>query len=351
MSDLCSQPKTPPPRPRLARRHPLEAHRRALPVPRPPAQVFPSANSATASLTQAALSVLKSGLLMQTQPLQPTDSPRPAPQIGVVPEGATFANWPGFVFDTETTGVDVSTDRVVELGAVCLESGQQTTVRRMRLNPQMPIPPGASEIHGIHDKDVADKPLFAQVAERFVCYLTGKAQSSPPPWLCGYNATGFDAPLLNAELARAGFPIRIDPSRVVDPMIFVRWHLRHLRSRSLSSACSYLKVPLENAHSALDDAKATASVLQQLVQRGLIPQQVTRALADQARFAKIMDEEWQTWSYWLYRDRQDGELRLGAGTHCGRYLREVSPDYLHTLLSKVEDLPTAVRSTFLAKTA
>ena len=42
---------------------------------------------------------------MQTQPLQPTESPRPAPQIGVVPEGATFANWPGFVFDTETTGV------------------------------------------------------------------------------------------------------------------------------------------------------------------------------------------------------------------------------------------------------
>jgi DNA polymerase III epsilon subunit-like protein len=270
-----------------------------------------------------------------------------------VPAGTTFAEWPGFVFDTETTGVDVNQDRVVELGGVCIEGGEQTAVRKMRIDPQMPIPKGASDIHGIRDEHVRGKPTFAAVAPRFVEYLSGSAFPGGPqaPWLCGYNAIGFDAPLLNAELARVGLPDRIPIEQIVDPMVFVRWHLRHLRSRSLESACAHFGITLLKAHSALDDATATATLLLHMVARGLIPADIRTALGEQARFAAIMQKEWDQWSYWLYRDRESGKLRMGAGTHCGRYLGEVSADYLHSLVTKVTDLPDEVRTTFLSRVA
>lgn len=268
-----------------------------------------------------------------------------------VPHDATFGDWPGFVFDTETTGVDVNSDRVVELGAVCIEGGAHTDRRKMRIDPQIAIPAGASAIHGIRDEHVRGKPTFAQVAPRFLEYFAGRPDGGRAPWLCGYNATGFDVPLLNAELTRAGITASIDVQQVVDPMVFVRWHLRHLRSRSLESACQHFRIELLHAHSALDDAAATASLLLDMVARGLIPATIRTALNEQRRFAKIMQEEWDQWSYWLYRDRASGELRLGAGSHCGRPLGEVSVDYLHSLVAKVADLPAEVRATFLARAA
>src|SRR5580658_1763065 len=67
------------------------------------------------------------------------------------------------VLDTETTGIDVTEDRVVELGAAYLEQGQQREIRRMRINPQRPIPKEASAIHGIYDEHVRLKPTFPQV--------------------------------------------------------------------------------------------------------------------------------------------------------------------------------------------
>lgn len=268
-----------------------------------------------------------------------------------VPKDATFADWPGFVFDTETTGVDVLNDRVVELGAVCIEAGVQSDKRKMRLDPQVAIPKGASDIHGIKDEHVRGKPTFSEVASRFLEYFGERPPSSRAPWLCGYNATGFDVPLLNAELLRIGMNASIDVQRVVDPMVFVRWHLRHLRSRSLESACQHFRIELLRAHSALDDAAATAALLLQMVECGLIPATIHGALLEQRRFAKIMQEEWDQWSYWLYRDRQSGELRLGAGSHCGSPLGEVSADYLHSLVTKVADLPAQVRATFLSRAA
>lgn len=261
--------------------------------------------------------------------------------------------WPGFVFDTETTGVDVSKDRVVELGAVGCTSGAPctTVVRKMRLDPGVPIPAEASAIHGIYDEHVRGKPTFAAIAERFLEYLTGQAQGHAAPWLCGYNALGFDVPLLNAELLRAKLDVQIDPSAIVDPMVFVRWHLRHLRSRSLESACQHLGVPLLRAHSALDDATATLRLLLVLIERGLIPRTLGAVLDEQARITSLMQAEWAEYSYWLYHDRADGRLRLGAGSYCGRYLGEVSADYLQSLVRKVSDLPEKVRATFLGQAA
>jgi DNA polymerase-3 subunit epsilon len=259
----------------------------------------------------------------------------------------TFIERPGFVFDTETTGVSAEDDRVVELGAVCVAGGKISGDRRMRINPGRPIPEGASAIHGIKDADVAGKPTFAEVADRFAMYLDGGMHGGVTPWLAGYNATGFDVPLLNAEFARIGSPARVDPARVVDPMVFVRWHLRHLRSRSLENVCRHFGIDGGRAHSALDDARATAELLLRMVAEGLIPMNIAEALHAQARMRAALEAEWQDFSYWLYHDRSDGRLRLGAGSHIGMPLADASPDYLRSLLSKIADLPERVRATFL----
>lgn len=262
---------------------------------------------------------------------------------GLLDEKVT--DWPGVVLDTETTGVTVATDRIVELGAVFCERGVVVDVRKMRLDPQVPIPAEASLVHGIRDEHVRGKPTFAQVAERFLCYLNGAARGGVTPWLCGYNAAEFDVPLLNFELARAGLTTRLVADQIIDPITFVRWHLRHLRSRSLKSACEHFGVPLQNAHSALADARATFGLLLAMIERSYMPVRIRDILSEQARLAKIMKEEWDRWSYWLYRDRENGSLRFGAGSHCGEPVSEVSSDYIESLLRKVPDLPEDVRIT------
>jgi DNA polymerase III epsilon subunit family exonuclease len=248
------------------------------------------------------------------------------------------------VFDTETTGVSAEEDRVVELGALFCKRGSLCDKRKMRLDPQRDIPAGASAIHGIFDQHVVGKPTFSQIAERFAEYLSGATLGEGQPWLCGYNAVEFDGPLLNQEFSRAGLSVRIDVTQIIDPMVFARWHFRHLRSRALTSVCEHLGVPLVRAHSALADAQATWELLQKFLSLGLVPSLPSEILKQQYRFSTIMKEEWDRWSYWLYRDRTDGTLRFGAGTHCGKSVEEVPRDYTQNLLRKVPDLPQEVRA-------
>ena len=250
------------------------------------------------------------------------------------------------VVDTETTGIDVHQDRVVELGAAYFRGGVRREVHRARINPGCPIPVEASQIHGIYDKDVCDKPTFVQVAPRFLSHVDGSALRGEAPLLAGYNATSFDIPLLNAELLRAGVPGHIDPAQVLDLMFFVRWHHRDLRSRSLESVCQHYRIPLLRAHSALSDATATGHLMLKLIEAGLIPHSITLALHEQARLQDALAEERSRWSYWLYRDRRDSRLRLGAGRHCGSLLDDIEGDYLRYLLDKIPDLPDEVRFQF-----
>lgn len=261
----------------------------------------------------------------------------------------TFHSCPGLILDTETTGVRADADHIVELGAIAYAAGQPAFERRMRLNPGCPIPSAASAIHGISDADVRDKPRFAEIAERFLPYLDSRMHQGVDPWLAGYNALAFDIPLLNTELARAGSSARIPLDRVVDPMVFVRWHLRHLRSRSLENICRHYDIPGGRAHSALDDARATGALLFRLIHDGLMPDRISEAYGQQLLLGQRLQRESEAYAYWLYHDRSDGTLRLGAGSMIGTPLAQASPDYLRSLLAKIPDLPDQVRSEFLAR--
>ena len=116
---------------------------------------------------------------------------------------------PLVVFDIESTGIMPQRDRIVEIAVLKVfpDGRTQNTVRR--LNPEMPIPPGATAVHGITDDDVKECPVFSLIAEKLFNYIDGCD-------LCGYNITGFDIPMLEAEFKRAGFEFKVDERKVVD---------------------------------------------------------------------------------------------------------------------------------------
>lgn len=250
-------------------------------------------------------------------------------------------------FDTETTGVSVENDRVVQLGAAYFERRVLAEKRQMLVNPGIPIPPEASKVHGLTDAMVQGKPTFAQVGPRLAEHLAGRVRAGGPPWLVGYNAIGYDTPLLNAEFARHGLDTRIDPERVLDPHVTVGWHLRALRSRKLTDVSAHFGLVFEGAaHSAAADAVASCVLLLALVQKGYVPDDPDAALREQVVQRARIAEEWAEFMYWLYRDRKDGALRLGSGKNCGMLLAEAEKSYLRYFLDKVNDLPTRVREEF-----
>jgi DNA polymerase III subunit epsilon len=154
-------------------------------------------------------------------------------------------------FDLETTGINIATDRIVEICLLKVFPSGERTVHTERLNPQVPIPTEASLIHGIYDDDVKDKPTFKQAARNLAAMLEGAD-------LAGFNVLKFDLPLLVEEFLRAG--INFDPSsrKVVDVQRI--YHL--MEPRNLSAAYKfYCAKKLENAHSAEADTLATYEIL------------------------------------------------------------------------------------------
>src|SRR5438128_9654440 len=100
-------------------------------------------------------------------------------------------------FDLETTGADKAKDRIVEITIAKLDPDGTIDTRTRRVNPQMPIPPGATEVHGISDDDVKDCPTFKQIAQGIMDFLRDSD-------IAGYNSNTFDIPLLYQEFFRCG---------------------------------------------------------------------------------------------------------------------------------------------------
>ena len=100
-------------------------------------------------------------------------------------------NRPVVFFDLETTGTNISTDRIVEISMVKLHPYGHVVEKTRRINPEMPIPAEATAIHHITDEDVASEPTFRQVAASLAQQLTGCD-------IAGFNSNRFDVPLLDA---------------------------------------------------------------------------------------------------------------------------------------------------------
>ena len=106
-------------------------------------------------------------------------------------------------FDLETTGTDISRDRIVEISVVkVMPNGgiDGGSAKTKRINPEMPIPKEASDIHHITDDDVRDCPTFRQIAKSLKAYIEGCD-------FCGFNSNRFDLPLLAEEFLRFGVDV------------------------------------------------------------------------------------------------------------------------------------------------
>ena len=158
---------------------------------------------------------------------------------------------PLVVFDIEATGLNKRTDRIVALALVRYEPIGTAQQIHYLLNPQVPIPEDATQIHGISDDDVREAPSFADMAETIERHFADAD-------LAGYNILGYDIQMLTEEFARANRPFSIEGRRILDAQrIFFR-----NEPRDLSAALRYYcGEDHENSHDALGDVLATIRVL------------------------------------------------------------------------------------------
>jgi len=158
---------------------------------------------------------------------------------------------PLIFFDLETTGIDVTNDRIVEISYLKIYPNGDEESKTMKINPTIPIPAKVVAIHGISDDDVKDSPTFNEVAQNLAHVFEGCD-------FAGYNSNKFDLPLLAEEFLRTDVDIDLKKRKFID--IQVIFHKKE--QRTLSAAYKfYCDKNLEGAHSAEVDTKATYEVL------------------------------------------------------------------------------------------
>lgn len=154
-------------------------------------------------------------------------------------------------FDLETTGLNVSKDRIVEIAIVKVSPNGNEETKTFRVNPSIPIPAESSAIHGIFDEDVKDEPTFKEIGKIIGKYIEGCD-------LAGYNSNRFDIPLLAEEFLRADIDIDMRKRKLVD----VQTIFHKMEQRTLTAAYKfYCGKDLEGAHGAEADTIATYEVL------------------------------------------------------------------------------------------
>jgi len=164
---------------------------------------------------------------------------------------------PIIFFDLETTGINIASDRIVEIAYLKVDLNGNESSKTLRVNPGIPIPENVTAIHGISDEDVKDAPTFNEVAKSLAREFEGCD-------LGGYNSIKFDIPVLAEEFLRAGVDIDLKRRKFVDvQVIFMK-----MEPRTLSAAYKFfVNKELDNAHSAEADTRATYEVLQAQLDR------------------------------------------------------------------------------------
>lgn len=160
-------------------------------------------------------------------------------------------------FDLETTGINISLDRVVEISILKVMPNGDEKIYTNRINPGIPIPAETSLIHGIYDDDVKDAPLFKDLAKTIAKFLEGCD-------LSGFNILRFDVPVLVEEFLRAGVNFDVSKRKLIDSQKI--FHL--MEKRNLSAAYKfYCNKELINAHSAEADTIASHEILLKQIER------------------------------------------------------------------------------------
>lgn len=157
---------------------------------------------------------------------------------------------PLVILDLETTGINIASDRIIDISLLKVYPDQKTETLTLRMNPGIPIPPESTAVHGITDADVKDAPHFSKVAVKIRDFI-GNAD------LGGYNSARFDVPMLIEEFLRADIGFDTNRRHIDVMRIFML-----MEKRDLTTAYKfYCGKDLLDAHSAEADTKATYEVL------------------------------------------------------------------------------------------
>ncbi|OFY44080.1 MAG: DNA polymerase III subunit epsilon [Bacteroidetes bacterium GWF2_40_14] len=186
---------------------------------------------------------------------------------------------PILFFDIESTGLNVATDRIVEISALKIMPNGDQEIKTRRINPTIPISPEAQKIHGISNEDVADSPTFKELAKSLANWMAGCD-------FAGYNSTRFDVPMLAEEFLRAGVNFDFRKRKLVD----VQNIFHKMEQRTLSAAYKfYCSKELENAHSAEADTVATFEILEAQLDKYDILENDIKFLADFSTKSRFVD--------------------------------------------------------------
>jgi DNA polymerase-3 subunit epsilon len=160
-------------------------------------------------------------------------------------------------FDLETTGINITNDRIVEISYLKVKPDGSEECWTRRVNPQIPIPEQATVVHGITDEDVKNCPTFKEIAKTLALQIEGCD-------LAGFNSNRFDIPMLAEEFLRAGVYIDLSKRKFID----VQTIFHKMEQRNLIAAYKfYCGKEFTDAHSAERDTRATYEVLMSQLDR------------------------------------------------------------------------------------
>lgn len=229
-------------------------------------------------------------------------------------------NRPLCFFDLETTGVNVVSDRIVEIAVLKLLPNGNREGKTWLVNPGRPIPKEASDVHGITDEKVADAPLFKQLSSEIYSYIKDCD-------LAGFNSDRFDIPLLAEEFLRAEVDFDLRNHKTID----VQTIFHKMEKRTLGAALKfYCDKELINAHSAMADTEATCDVLMAQLDRYDELENSVAFLNDFSSHKRTVDVA----GFIVYN--QNDEPTFSFGKHKGKTVDEIlekEPGYFGWLLN------------------
>ncbi len=223
-------------------------------------------------------------------------------------------------FDLETTGINISKDRIVEIAILKVYPNGKEEGKTWLVNPEMTIPDHVIEIHGITNEKVADKPTFKTLAKEIYNMIKDSD-------LGGFNSNRFDIPLLAEEMLRAGVDFDMRNCLAVD----VQTIFHKMEQRTLSAAYRfYCDKSLDDAHSAEADTNATYEVLKAQIERYDAIENNTKFLAEFSSRNKFADFAG------FIAFNEDGKECFSFGKHKGKLVTEIlekEPGYFGWLLN------------------